>query len=98
MSEKSKLRVGPAGRTSTGWLSTGDRGSGSVERGYARKSGGAAGIGLELFGLVFAVNPEKPVSSPVTALLPATEPSGSTSDPKVRWGSTSGFFGSMPSL
>src|SRR2546426_12247432 len=98
MSEKSKLRVGPAVRTSTGWLSTGDRGSGSVGRGYARKSGGAAGIGLELSGLVFNVNPENPLSSPLTMRLPTTDESGSTSAPKVRCGSTSCPVGSIPLL
>src|SRR2546428_4289502 len=89
ISEKSKLRVGPAGLRSTGWLSFGDSGNGSLGRGYGMKSGWAAGIGLELFGLVLDVNPEKPSSSPVTVPLTATDPFGSTSEPKVRCLSTS---------
>ncbi len=96
MREKSKFRVGPAARRSTGCPSFGDRGRGSIARGYGMKSGGAAGIGVVLFGLVFCVNPEKPVSSPVIVPLPASDPLGSTSAPKVRCGSTSWFDRSMP--
>src|SRR2546428_11876674 len=50
--EKSKLRVGPAGLRSTGLMSFGDTGSGSVVCGYGRTSGAAAGVGRGASGVV----------------------------------------------
>ena len=52
-------------------------------RGNGVKSAPATGIGLELSGLLFVVNPVKPVSSPVIVLFWANDWSGSSSGPKV---------------
>src|SRR5947208_12985595 len=61
--------------------------------GNGRKSDAAVGIGLELFGLLLAVNPVNPVSSPV--ILPWTNDwSGSSNRPKVLCGTP--LAGSMP--
>src|SRR5881296_2130885 len=98
----SKLRAGPA--TVFCWqhawvgsmlqVQPGAPITGAPGRGYGVKSAPARGIGFVLFGLLFCVNPEKPVSSPVIVLLAANEPSGSVSGPKVLCGTE--LAGSMP--
>src|SRR5512135_1412872 len=95
----SKLRSGPAtvfcSQHTAGLPQPGAQTCGAPGDGNGRKSGGAVGIGLVLFGLVLAVKPVNPLSSPVTCGLPgASELSGSTSGPKVRCGVV--LVGSMP--
>jgi hypothetical protein len=54
-------------------------------------------MGLEDAGLLFSVNAEKPVSSPLTTCwAPATDPFGSTSGPKVRCRTSELFAGDTP--
>src|SRR5262245_4207969 len=92
----SKLRTGPTTLLVHGVPSPACT-SGAPGIGYGRKSGSAVGIGEELFGLADVVNPEKPVSSPLTCgLPPVVEPSGSTFGPKVRCRMSPEFVGSTP--
>src|SRR6266704_6030614 len=88
------LRTGPETLLVQGVPSLAETG-GAESMGYGRKFGRAVGIGEMLWGLVFWVNPEKPVSSPVTRGLPGpVEPSGSLNGPNVRCGN--GPLGQYP--
>src|SRR6185295_20039889 len=92
----SKLRTGPATLFVQGVPSEAST-TGDVGSGYGRKSGKAVGIGEEEFGLALVVNPEKPVSSPVTpGLPPDSDPLGSMVGPKVRWRMSPELVGLTP--
>src|SRR6267142_6434506 len=97
----SRLRAGPASVFfwQHAWLGSmlqvqpGAPIAGANGRGDGVKSAPPRGIGLVLSGLVFCVNPVKPVSSPVIVLFWANDPSGSVSGPKVLGFPKSGSMG-----